>query len=204
LENALLVKERELERLQRQIQESSDSAARVGLIEKVQNVLDNYLTRLTKIKVETLCKGVTQCFNQLSRKGGLLHDISINPKTFEVNLRDSSGYVISREELSAGEKQILAIAILWGLAKTSGRPLPVIIDTPLGRLDSEHRMNLVKNYFPRAGHQVILLSTDTEVDQKLFHELRPYVSHCFHLIYDKTERKTFSRQEYFWREPSDA
>ena len=64
-----------------------------------------------------------------------------------------------------------AISMLWALARTSGRPLPMIIDTPLGRLDSEHRANLVQRYFPAASHQVILLSTDTEVDGRLLAEL---------------------------------
>jgi len=44
-------------------------------------------------------------------------------------------------------KQLLAIAFLWGLARVSGRKLPVAIDTPLGRLDSSHRTNLVERYF---------------------------------------------------------
>ena len=94
----------------------------------------------------------------------------------------------------------MAISILWALSKTSGRPLPVIIDTPLGRLDSHHRINLVKNYFPHAGHQVVLLSTDTEVDKPLFDELKPYLSHCYHLIFDKAERRTHAKEEYFWKE----
>jgi DNA sulfur modification protein DndD len=45
--------------------------------------------------------------------------------------------------LSKGELQMFATAIVWGLAKTSGRPLPFIIDTPLARLDEEHRANLI-------------------------------------------------------------
>ena len=63
--------------------------------------------------------------------------------------------------------------MLWALGRTSGRPLPVIIDTPLARLDSDHRRLLVENYFPQASHQVILLSTDTEVDQLYFDLLNP-------------------------------
>ena len=39
--------------------------------------------------------------------------------------------------------------------------------------DSEHRQNLVERYFPNASHQVIILSTDTEVEQGYFEELRP-------------------------------
>jgi DNA sulfur modification protein DndD len=184
--------------------EKASSRKQIGVMTSIQGALDKYLSRLTKLKIDTLCTRVTECFNNLSRKGDLLHSISINPESFEVKLRDHSGYTIRREELSAGEKQILAISILWGLSKTSGRPLPVIVDTPLGRLDSEHRMNLVQNYFPKAGHQVILLSTDTEVDKPLFLELKPHVSHCYHLSYDKEERATRALREYFWKERVDA
>jgi len=204
LETTLSIKERELDRLRCGVQERASSEARIVLIGSVQSALDKYLSRLTKIKVETLCVAVSECFKQLSRKGDQLHEISINPQTFEIKLKDKAGYIIPRGELSAGEKQMLAIAILWGLARTSGRPLPIIIDTPLGRLDSNHRINLVRNYFPRAGHQVILLSTDTEVDQRLFQELHPYVSHCYHLVYDQAKWRTQAREEYFWKEPSDA
>jgi hypothetical protein len=53
--------------------------------------------------------------------------------------------------------------MLWALAKTSGRPLPIIIDTPLARLDSDHRKLLAQHYFPVASHQMLILSTDTEI-----------------------------------------
>ena len=200
LSHELLSKTREHDELIQQSKERAHSEGRVALLGNIQTALDKYLQRLTQIKIDTLCRAVTDCFNQLSRKGDVLHSISINPQSFEVTLRDQSGHVIPREELSAGEKQILAISILWALSKTSGRPLPVIIDTPLGRLDSHHRINLVKNYFPHAGHQVVLLSTDTEVDKPLFDELKPYLSHCYHLIFDKVERRTYAREEYFWKE----
>lgn len=204
IKNDLAGKIRELDRIQKRCQERSGAQSRITMIGNVQKALDKYLERLTKMKVDTLRQIVTECFNDLSRKGDLLHDISINPYTFEVKLHDRVGHTIAREKLSAGEKQILAIAILWGLAKTSGRPLPVIIDTPLGRLDSDHRMNLVHNYFPHAGHQVILLSTDTEVDKNLFLELKPHISHCYHLAYNKEECRTYPHNEYFWKEQMDA
>ena len=50
----------------------------------------------------------------------------------------------------------------------------MVIDTPLGRLDTAHRQNLIHEYFPHVSHQVIILSTDTEVDANLYQDLSPY------------------------------
>ena len=136
-------------------------------------------------------------FNQLSHKPDRISRVEINSDTFAVTLFDSSKRALSKEELSAGEKQIYTTALLWGLAKTSGKPLPMILDTPLGRLDSSHRKLLVERYFPHASHQMILLSTDTEVDE-FFHSLMdPYISHTFHLAYHKSEAHTTIREGYF-------
>ena len=132
------------------------------------------------------------------RKDSFVHDVEIDSKSFEVTLFDKNHSPIGREELSSGEKQLFAISVLWALAKSSGRPLPVIIDTPLGRLDSDHRLNLVEEYFPKAAHQVIVLSTDTEVDRGLFDVLEPSVSHCYHLQYDSRETCTRPVHGYFW------
>ena len=105
----------------------------------------------------------------------------IEPETFAVTLYDLSERPVPKEQLSAGEKQIYAIAILWALAKTSGRPLPFIVDTPLGRLDSDHRLNLVQNFFPVASHQVIIFSTDTEIDKGYFEELSEHLSKSYQI-----------------------
>jgi DNA sulfur modification protein DndE len=38
---------------------------------------------------------------------------------------------------------LAAIAFLWALASISHHHLPIVIDTPLSRLDSSHRRNLI-------------------------------------------------------------
>lgn len=101
-------------------------------------------------------------------------------------------------DLSAGEKQIYAISMLWALGQISGRPLSVVIDTPLGRLDSDHRSHIVENYFPKASHQVVLLSTDTEIDRSYFKFLGPHISHAYQLEYDTSEGTTKLSEGYFW------
>ena len=104
----------------------------------------------------------------------------------------------SIDRLSAGERQLLATSLLWGLARASGRPLPTIIDTPLGRLDSSHRRHLIERYFPVASHQVILLSTDEEIDEDSLKRLQPHISRSYHLQFDEALRSTRVTPGYFW------
>jgi DNA sulfur modification protein DndD len=185
-------------------QEVQAGQDRLQVVQRVKTALGVYLERLTERKVAALQTTVTECFNRLCRKGDLLRSVEINPKTFTVTLLNRDGDTISKSELSSGEKQIYAIAMLWGLAQTSGRPLPIIIDTPLGRLDSDHRQNLIETYFPHASHQVILLSTDTEVDGALYEGLRSHVSHAYHLVFDRRESCTVPEEGYFWKESDRA
>ena len=191
--------ERRLTQLNESQQDKRADLQRAQLVANVQSVLEAYSGQLTHAKVEELKGAVVGCFNQLCRKHDLMKRIEIDPLTFAVTLYDRQDRLIPKTELSAGEKQIYAISMLWGLAKTSGRPLPMIIDTPLGRLDSDHRRHLIEGYFPHASHQVIVLSTDTELDKQNFEMLSPHISHAYHLVYDQIEGSTKAGERYFWK-----
>ena len=191
--------ERELKKLDELQQDRETDRQRAQLVEGVQWVLEMYSGQLTHVKVEALQDAVVDCFNQLCRKQGLVKRIQIDSQTFAVTLYDRQDRLIPKASLSAGEKQIYAISILWGLAKTSGRPLPMIIDTPLGRLDSDHRHRLIEEYFPHASHQVVVLSTDTELDRQNCEMLSPHISHAYHLDYDQDKGSTSADKRYFWR-----
>ena len=110
---------------------------------------------------------------------------------------------IQKSELSKGEQQMFATAVLWALAKTSGRPLPFIIDTPLARLDKEHRVSLIEQFFPIASHQVLIFSTDTEVDENFYPKLHPHITRSYSMIYDSKKGKTTKRDGYFWDEKGE-
>jgi DNA sulfur modification protein DndD len=199
IDHDLGVLSRERERILTAQEEGQMMAGRLALAVSARRALDAYLQRLTAAKVEELQAVFLQCFQTLSRKNDLVHGLTINPRSFEVTLFDSAGETIPRASLSAGEKQIYAISLLWALAKVSGRALPMIIDTPLGRLDSVHRMHLLERYFPVASHQVIILSTDTEVDRAHFELLKPHTSHSVHLV-SHTGGWTEASPGYFWKE----
>lgn len=167
---------------------------------KVQNVLDDYFVKLKEEKTKVLSDTLTECFSGLSWKGNLIEKVKVSPGDFSILLYEHGSLVVPKEQLSAGEKQIYAIAMLWALAKTSGRQLPFIIDTPLGRLDSDHRRSLIMNFFPKTGHQVIVLSTDTEIDKTYFKMLQPCLARSYHLTFDKEMGMTTVSDGYFWLE----
>jgi DNA sulfur modification protein DndD len=59
-------------------------------------------------------------------------------------------------------------------------------------------MHLVERYFPSASHQVILLSTDEEIDEKYFEKLRPYVGRTYRLDFNESTQSTEVHSGYFW------
>ncbi|WP_330982112.1 MULTISPECIES: DNA sulfur modification protein DndD [Enterobacterales] len=211
LENAKQTKQQQLE-CARQVQKAHDTTrsqhnfnSALNNAQETINLLDRYSELLTQARVKTLSANFETAYHKLARKEDLQLNAHINPNTFDVELVDENNNVINRKLLSAGEKQIYAIAILEALAKTSGRDLPVIIDTPLGRLDSQHRDKLINHYFPYASHQVVLLSTDTEVDEKYFvDQLRDDISHAYEIVFNAHTKSSSLKPGYFWELTKEA
>ncbi|UHH10122.1 DNA sulfur modification protein DndD [Luteimonas fraxinea] len=167
------------------------------LASRIAASLAAYETALIASKVRALEVAFVDCFNRLARKGDLVREVRISADNFQATLIGKDGAEIPRVRLSAGEKQVFAIAILWALAKTSGRSLPVIIDTPLARLDSDHRAAILERYLPEVSHQVVVLSTDTEVDVDMVGQLSDFVAQTHHLQYLPDERRTAVATGYF-------
>ncbi|WP_310489888.1 DNA sulfur modification protein DndD [Chamaesiphon sp. VAR_69_metabat_338] len=172
----------------------------IDSIAKVKATLQVFKAKLTLKKINKLETEVTECFRYLLHKSELVQRVTIDSTTFTLSLHDRDGKLLPKHRLSAGEKQLLAIALLWGLARVSGRQLPIAIDTPLGRLDSSHRTNLIERYFPAASEQVILLSTDTEVAESEVANLREQgaITREYLLDHDPSQQRTQVKVGYFW------
>ncbi|WP_194435409.1 DNA sulfur modification protein DndD [Vibrio fluminensis] len=191
----------------RQIQKlhdkNKDQSHKDQSISNAQNsilLLEKFGEQLTKARVNQLENEFVQSYKKLARKEDLQLSASINPASFDVELVDEHGIKINRKAMSAGEKQIYAISILEALGHTSGRKLPIIIDTPLGRLDSHHRDKLVENYFPTASHQVVILSTDTEIDRNYTSLIQDDIARTYEICFDGTTKSSTLKEGYFWRE----
>jgi DNA sulfur modification protein DndD len=186
-------------KLQAKVGDTKKGLDRREMVRRVHKVLDDYSRELSAKKARELGDAVAGRFAQLWRKGDFVRRIEIDPVSFRVTLRDRHDREVPKHELSAGEKQIYAISVLWGLASVSGRPLPMVIDTPLGRLDADHRSHIVERYLPNASHQVIILSTDTEIDKTYFKALSASVSHSYRLQYDPQGARSSIEKGYFWK-----
>jgi DNA sulfur modification protein DndD len=171
---------------------------------RVRSTLDAFRAALLERHLNRIEAAVLDSLKKLLRKQRLVADLRLDPVTFELGLFDEEGRSVPTERLSAGERQLLAVAMLWGLARVSGRQLPMVIDTPLGRLDSTHRRLIVERYFPHASHQVVLLSTDEEIDEELLGALEPAIGRSYELQHNDHEGWTRVVEGYFWKARTDV
>ena len=173
--------------IEARIKEKSDRAMRV--IRDFQSVTISE-------NLEKLGELITESFLFLLGKRELITKITISKDDYKLELEGPDGPE-KHSRLSKGELQLLAVSVLWSLAKASGRPLPIVIDTPLARLDSVHRTKLVERYFPTASHQVMILSTDEEITPRYLEMLEPSISHKYALKFDDLSQSTKATVGYF-------
>ncbi len=164
------------------------------------DVLNEFKIRLQREKLNKLSDTITKCFKELVEKDSLVSNIKIESDTLDVIILDIDGNELLKTQLSAGEQQMFAVAVVWALAITSGYKAPVVVDTPMARLDSAHRTNFVTKYLPEASSQVVVLSTDEEIYGQYLDEIRDKIIDCYTLVYDEKEQCTSVVRGYFEEE----
>lgn len=175
-----------------------DVSERTELANRTRKAVQNYQEELIKEKLERLESALTERYLSITNKSGFYDNVVIDPESITIEIETVNGERKEQSQLSAGERQIFATALLWALAEISDRPLPFIIDTPLGRLDQEHRQNLVEGFFPAAAHQVLLFSTDTEITEVYHDILQEDIAHEYHLQQEVQTGRTQVTPGYFW------
>ena len=176
------------------------SETNLQITRDVQKVLGLYSEKLREKKLHLLEKYLIEAIQVLIHKEDFIEKVAIDKKTFAMTLYRKNNQVMFKDELSEGEKQMFATAVLWALAKTSGRPLPFMIDTPLARLDVEHRGKLVETFFPSASHQVVIFSTDAEIDEKYYAQLKPFISKSYLMKYSSDSGSAKVEEGFFWEQ----
>lgn len=156
----------------------------VGRAERVCSLIAELIPQLYALKVDQLAKSMTNVYKNLAHKGQI-NRIDID-ETGKTRILARNGQEIPFDK-SAGENQVFATALLAGLAEISGIDAPMVVDTPLGRLDSTHRTNILKYWVSNKKRQVILLSQDKEIDQGTYIALRAHIGKTYLLHHSEIE-----------------
>ncbi len=177
--------------------EGRDSSERITKYSNMAlDIIKEYRVALQKRKIDMLAATITKCYLKLANKKNLIRRIEMDPETLDWKCLSNDDSEIPRDSLSAGEQQLMVISILWALAICSKKKLPVIIDTPLSRLDSMHRTALITTYFPNASEQTIILSTDSEIDEGYYKLMKKNIGDEFTLNYDEVSKSTSIQKGY--------
>src|SRR5258705_2976785 len=177
--------ERKLQNLQEKLRKAQMSERRLALADKSKLALRKYSDALLGQKLGEFEQELVVRFNSICRKEHLLDAVHINRVDYSIQLHRSKNQMLSLSELSAGERQLYALAVLWALRSVSSRQLPLVLDTPLARLDKDHRHRLLFDYFPAVSDQVILFVTDSELNRPMMADAEPFVSRVYRLVYDQ-------------------
>jgi DNA sulfur modification protein DndD len=81
---------------------------------------------------------------------------------YSVDLVGSHGAGMKTSE---GGKQLVALSLIGALKQAAVRGGPVVLDSPLARLDLEHRANVLQTWVPALGNQAILLVQSGELTE---------------------------------------
>ena len=128
--------------------------------ESVSKIVNNLIAEIVPVQSKGLAKNMTKIYTCLSNKS-VVKKVEIDPD-FSVHLLNSTGKDIREIAMSAGEEQIFSQALISSVVEVSDFDFPMIVDTPLARLDDTHRKSILE-YFKGSGRQIIFLSTDTEI-----------------------------------------
>ena len=114
-------------------------------------------------------------FKVLMDSNSLIQNIVFD-EDYKINYLDSDAKTVGMGNISAGMKQLAAQSFLWALKDVAGMPCPVVIDTPLARIDAGHQKLLITKFYPAAAEQVIVLPTDSELDAAKYALLKPFIA----------------------------
>lgn len=164
----------EIKRKERELQLSKAARKKINKAKEIQVFFNSYKDRLKKRRRVELEESINLYFKKIMTSNELIQHIAIDDN-FGIHFQDKDGSLIGMSSLSAGMKQLAATSLLWALKTCSGRPMPIIVDTPMARIDKGNQENLLRHYYPAVGEQVILLPTDSELDERKYNLLKPYI-----------------------------
>lgn len=168
------------------------------ICEKVDSVLEQFIDIKLNNKLDKLENKFLEIINKLFSIENYITEIEINRKNYEINLYGTNQNKLLN--LSSGEQELVILALLWSLSEMSKRVYPLVFDTLLGRIDQKHRDNIIKFLLAKSKKQIIILSTDSEINEYHYDKIAPFIERDY-LIFkkDKLNHKSIIEKNFFYK-----
>ncbi|KJR43252.1 DNA sulfur modification protein DndD [Candidatus Magnetoovum chiemensis] len=192
-----------LKDLERQIDKQYDKVQIAGKTRKkydkaglLKALFEKYKNELKSLRKEEIETKINEMSKKLLTSNTMIAKIKVT-EDFDLHYIDSKDQTIGIASVSAGMKQLTATALLWALKEASGKDIPLIIDMPLARIDREHQSKLLTHYYPNAGKQIIILPTDSEIDNNKYETLKPYIYREYTLKNPDGDNSSFTMESMY-------
>ncbi len=145
----------------------------VGMMSKLKDVIE----QVSRAERDNILKKANEVFLRLTNKPETYDHLEYtDDKSFSMDVVLKNGTV--QVKPSSGEKHILAISFLISLSLNTDRQSPMMMDTPLSRLDPTHSIN-IGSTLATLENQVIFLAQPSELSNDVKSRLMPAVAKEF-------------------------
>lgn len=151
---------------------------KIGTLHSVINVARQMKSKIKKDKRLSLEKTINEKFSKLRKDGYEADHIRLD-EDFNINIYDKDNRAMDILSSSSGQKQIIATALIWGISEYIPEEIPMVIDTPLGRLDENNQTRILNEFYPNASNQVIILPTPSELRHEGFQRLKEHIEQVY-------------------------
>jgi DNA sulfur modification protein DndD len=142
-------------------------APELAFFEYVRTLLSRTIERYQERTRDEVQTTASEMFVQLVRDPQGYRGLRIGPD-YRVELLGRHGQPV---ETSEGGKQLVALSLIGALKQAAVRGGPVVLDSPLARLDLEHRANVLQTWVPSLGNQAVLLVQSGELTEGAAHDI---------------------------------
>jgi DNA sulfur modification protein DndD len=165
------------------IQASEKNKDKSELIEKEIKILNDFIKSFKERKKKSLEDQILNCLDIFMHKRNFIKRVQIDimdNDEIDINLYDESNERVDLGQLSMGERQLYASALLQGLVEESSINFPVFIDSPMQKLDDKHAENIIKHFYPNVSNQVVLSPIPIrEMNKYEFDLVKSHVNSCY-------------------------
>ena len=192
-----------IDKITERIQVSKQNEKKYRITERLIKKLQKFISNFKEEKKKSLEKQILNGLQTLMHKKGFVDkvEVQIIGEDIDINLLDERGEYINKGNLSKGEQQMYATALLQGLVEESYIKFPVFIDSPMQKFDVDHAHNIVKHFYPEVSEQVILFPLiKKEMSLEEYSLLLPHVSNAYllkNIDNDSTEFKHVDTNDLF-------